>query len=72
MVGLEAAIEAVFMPGAQLIHSGPFLIQGVCDMTESRVGYLFFKKIDVLKGGGALPSALPTTALSTAERSGGS
>ena len=28
-MGLGAAFEAVFMPGAQLIHSGPFLIQGV-------------------------------------------
>ena len=28
-MSLGAAFEAVFMPGAQLIHSGPFLIQGV-------------------------------------------
>ena len=31
-MGLGAAFEAVFMPGAQLIHSGPFLIQGVVAM----------------------------------------
>ena len=31
-MGLGAAFEAVFMPGAQLIHSGPFLIQGVVSL----------------------------------------
>ena len=36
-MGLGAAFEAVFMPGAQLIHSGPFLIQGVVAMGDEEM-----------------------------------
>ena len=39
-MGLGAAFEAVFMPGAQLIHSGPFLIQGVSHIARANRVFL--------------------------------